>query len=1035
MSARLPRGVMPTDAALQPHLAYPSAPLTPVTRNILPPKHHHIPLSNPPSPSPAGGAFSLTSLLNMEVAPAHPPHLLQGTGPVPQAAPNVTPMHAPLQPSSSSSSLSSISSIQQGPSNMHSPISSTGSPPSSIGNTNSPIVSSPQTLYPLQSGQQRQKPLLASKGSLPMLLPHPSFEAPKERKPAPLIYSAVYSGVPVYEMVCKNVPVMRRMADSYINATQILKVAGFSKPRRTKILEKEVLHLEHEKVQGGYGKYQGTWIPRDLARELAFRYRVEEDLLPIIDFEDPNGDLMTKPEYLKLVSEKNNSNASPPSLSGPVSKLPPLVNIASIPTISNIPTISSNPAPPNTTTSPTMNKPAPHHIVTPVVEQPIESAFSISSLIGTESADDVSTPPPLIKSPIQSTSPSSSPSYPTKTAKQPVTVEPSAGYSVHANQGHAESMVAPSVSYDKPLESKDSSSLMDIDIDFIRQEDDAGLADALAEDLELDEETIPRTVPIPQTSLVRRIPTREQRQQEVLMGVFMDSDPTIIISLLREPYVIKGSTPSKKAEANTRKYTDTSTSTSLSWSLGPVNTNLALDDRNRTPLHWAAAYGRVDLVRALVNAGANIFAVSSVPLEQSRAAPGVLLSTNWQDENAPISDKSNGGKAPAPAPAPVPRTFIASVAADSAGETLGDRGGEVPLMRAVTTYSCFDHQKFPEILLLLESSIRAANHDGHTIVHRIAERSGYTGQAASSLYYLKCIRDWVSSGGFQRQAKAKLIAAAEAANHSSSSTDSSVSPTTPSTPSLPLPTSPPTQFQIDEEAARMLEALLDAQDDFGETALHMAVRARCRPLVHLLIKMGASRDINAYDGTSLFDMAEEGSRMMSLLRDGRLVPSTATPESTANILMNVGRGISPFDPTSNTVSFASFAQDETTRMARAKIQAAKTEIDELNQSKRRLNRLQKQASELKKQVLKEFSVGSSSASNDTKNTDPSAPIVEVAALQQKLDASERSRKRMFEELEGIIMQRVDKDRRYKKLMALACNVSVDKVDELMESPI
>jgi len=73
------------------------------------------------------------------------------------------------------------------------------------------------------------------------------------------IYGAVYSGVPVYEMMCRNVAVMRRRSDSYLNATQILKVAGIDKGRRTKILEKEILSGEHEKVQGGYGKYQGTW--------------------------------------------------------------------------------------------------------------------------------------------------------------------------------------------------------------------------------------------------------------------------------------------------------------------------------------------------------------------------------------------------------------------------------------------------------------------------------------------------------------------------------------------------------------------------------------------------------------------------------------------------------------------------------------------------------------------------------------------------------------------------------------------------------
>ncbi len=73
------------------------------------------------------------------------------------------------------------------------------------------------------------------------------------------VYGAIYSGVGVYEMSCRQVAVMRRRYDKYLNATQILKVAGVDKGRRTKILEKEVQTGQHEKVQGGYGKYQGTW--------------------------------------------------------------------------------------------------------------------------------------------------------------------------------------------------------------------------------------------------------------------------------------------------------------------------------------------------------------------------------------------------------------------------------------------------------------------------------------------------------------------------------------------------------------------------------------------------------------------------------------------------------------------------------------------------------------------------------------------------------------------------------------------------------
>ncbi|GAN03122.1 apses-domain-containing protein [Mucor ambiguus] len=98
------------------------------------------------------------------------------------------------------------------------------------------------------------------------------------------IFKATYSGVPVYEMLCKGVAVMRRRSDSYLNATQILKVADFDKPQRTRILEREVQTGQHEKVQGGYGKYQGTWVPFERGRALAELYEVDDVLAPILQF-------------------------------------------------------------------------------------------------------------------------------------------------------------------------------------------------------------------------------------------------------------------------------------------------------------------------------------------------------------------------------------------------------------------------------------------------------------------------------------------------------------------------------------------------------------------------------------------------------------------------------------------------------------------------------------------------------------------------------------------------------------------------------
>lgn len=65
--------------------------------------------------------------------------------------------------------------------------------------------------------------------------------------------------IPVFEAMIRGISVMRRSSDSWVNATQILKVAGIPKSARTKILDKEIIVGLHDKVQGGYGKYQGTW--------------------------------------------------------------------------------------------------------------------------------------------------------------------------------------------------------------------------------------------------------------------------------------------------------------------------------------------------------------------------------------------------------------------------------------------------------------------------------------------------------------------------------------------------------------------------------------------------------------------------------------------------------------------------------------------------------------------------------------------------------------------------------------------------------
>ncbi|KAF8630163.1 hypothetical protein AX15_003109 [Amanita polypyramis BW_CC] len=141
-------------------------------------------------------------------------------------------------------------------------------------------------------------------------------------QPPVKIYNAVYSSVQVYECMVRGIAVMRRRNDSYVNATQILKVAGVDKGRRTKILEKEILPGKHEIVQGGYGKYQGTWIPLERGREVALQYGVASLLAPLFDFTPSTSALGALP----VGAPVGTASSRPPSAASSYSNVGPNVN-------------------------------------------------------------------------------------------------------------------------------------------------------------------------------------------------------------------------------------------------------------------------------------------------------------------------------------------------------------------------------------------------------------------------------------------------------------------------------------------------------------------------------------------------------------------------------------------------------------------------------------------------------------------------------------------------------------------------------------
>ncbi|KAK9463888.1 uncharacterized protein V1516DRAFT_683413 [Lipomyces oligophaga] len=219
------------------------------------------------------------------------------------AAPYAHPIHASSKQDATSQSSAVSLSNTQNPASIpsQSSLEMSISPPSSASISASVAAQMhPHSTYQISSQSNNSlhsaanQLSLTSTGSYPGTFDSPTATMqsqgttpppPSQQSSTSNIYTAVYSGIPVYEMMVNSVAVMRRRSDSYLNATQILKVGGVDKGRRTKILEKEIHTGEHEKVQGGYGKYQGTWIPFERGREFCRQYSVEDILSPLLDFD------------------------------------------------------------------------------------------------------------------------------------------------------------------------------------------------------------------------------------------------------------------------------------------------------------------------------------------------------------------------------------------------------------------------------------------------------------------------------------------------------------------------------------------------------------------------------------------------------------------------------------------------------------------------------------------------------------------------------------------------------------------------------
>ncbi|EIW79380.1 apses-domain-containing protein [Coniophora puteana RWD-64-598 SS2] len=509
------------------------------------------------------------------------------------------------------------------------------------------------------------------------------------------IYNAVYSSVQVYECMVRGIAVMRRRADSFVNATQILKVAGIDKGRRTKILEKEILPGKHEIVQGGYGKYQGTWIPLERGREIAMQYGIASLLAPLFDFTPTSNSLGSLPSGPSAASPRPLSAASSFSSIGgsgnygqPGLAPPPIMPGSALRLLNQ--GRAQGLFTPSTSAAHALSRQHPYSASfsqgtyspfsgvsptpPPVSSQSLKRARSESEVLHNAPLND---PMQRASQPLLEASPDiqvnernrthlstsqhvpmdvDGPS-PVKRSRQGPT-PPQAGSSAAAEYRHSQPtshFMSQSAAMD-PTRPASRSIVMSPPIGSGATVGTASASSSNGKavngkepDIGLRFSTKPIPLREPNTSL------RDARRTAIVAAICRQDDPAPVLHLLREIT------------------TDPS---------APIDVDTILDDKSHTALHLAASMGRLRVVEQLVNNGADVHR--------------------------------------------------------------GNSSGETPLIRASIDTHNFDQQTFQLLVPFLQGSIRTLDMSRKSVVHHIMYLAGVAGRAVCARYYLDQIFLWIA---------------------------------------------------------------------------------------------------------------------------------------------------------------------------------------------------------------------------------------------------------------------------------------------------
>ena len=119
-----------------------------------------------------------------------------------------------------------------------------------------------------------------------------------------------------------------------------------------------------------------------------------------------------------------------------------------------------------------------------------------------------------------------------------------------------------------------------------------------------------------------------------------------------------------------------------------LDVDLIIDDQGHTALHWAAALSRIQILKLLVEKGAQVKKLNNM--------------------------------------------------------------GESALVRAVLVTNNYDNQTFPELLTILADAIPLVDNKHRTVLHHIAFTAGIKGRSPAAKYYMECVLERIGlmPGGF-----------------------------------------------------------------------------------------------------------------------------------------------------------------------------------------------------------------------------------------------------------------------------------------------